>query len=79
MADNLKNINNKNIIVAVDVGTTTIGVSCLDSDKRSVITEFSFSNPQKIYGADVITRIKYCLDVTSAESLMSDMLLMKLN
>ena len=68
-----------NISVAVDVGTTTIGVSCVDADLKSVITEFSFSNPQKIYGADVITRIKHCIDSPSVEKSMSDMLLMKLN
>ncbi len=70
---------NKNISVALDVGTTTVGVSCIDADLKEVITEFSFSNPQKIYGADVITRIRHCIDAPSVEKTMSDMLLLKLN
>lgn len=65
--------------VAVDIGTTTIGVSCIDIYSKRVITEFSFSNPQKVYGADVITRIKNCIDESSAEKNMSDMLLLRLN
>ena len=65
--------------VAVDVGTTTIGVSCIDTSTNIVINEFSFSNPQKVYGADVITRIKNCIDDPSAEKNMSDMLLIRLN
>lgn len=65
--------------VAVDVGTTTIGVSCIDIHTNTVINEFSFSNPQKVYGADVITRIKNCIDDPSAEKNMSDMLLIRMN
>lgn len=71
--------NFKSIGVAVDVGTTTIGVSCIDTNTNIVINEFSFSNPQKVYGADVITRIKNCIDDPSAEKNMSDMLLIRLN
>lgn len=71
--------NFKSIGVAVDVGTTTIGVSCIDIHTNTVINEFSFSNPQKVYGADVITRIKNCIDDPSAEKNMSDMLLIRLN
>jgi uncharacterized 2Fe-2S/4Fe-4S cluster protein (DUF4445 family) len=71
--------NHNGVYVAVDVGTTSIGVSCFDVETDSQLAYFSFSNPQKIYGADVITRIKSCLDTPSAEKNMSDMLLIKLN
>ncbi|MBE5923728.1 MAG: DUF4445 domain-containing protein [Lachnospiraceae bacterium] len=71
--------NQKGIYVAVDIGTTSIGVSCFDVETKSQLASFSFSNPQKIYGADVITRIKNCLDTPSAEKNMSDMILIKLN
>lgn len=48
--------------VAVDVGSTSIGVCCVDLTNRVEILSFSFINPQHIYGADVITRIKYCVN-----------------
>lgn len=48
--------------VAVDVGSTSIGVCCVDLVHKTEILSFSFANPQHIYGADVITRIKHCVD-----------------
>lgn len=48
--------------VAVDLGSTTIAVSCIDLISKEEIAAFSFSNPQCVYGADVITRIKHCID-----------------
>lgn len=56
------NTLHKNIGVAVDVGSTTIGVCCLDLARGIEISSFSFPNPQVKYGADVITRIKHCID-----------------
>ena len=52
----------KKIGVAVDLGSTTIAVCCLDMVTKNEILSFSFANPQHIYGADVITRIKHCVD-----------------
>ncbi|MDE6435281.1 MAG: ASKHA domain-containing protein [Lachnospiraceae bacterium] len=48
--------------VAVDLGSTTIAVSCLNLASKEEILSFSFANPQCRYGADVITRIKYCVE-----------------
>lgn len=48
--------------VAVDVGSTSIGVCCVDLHRKTEILSFSFANPQYIYGADVVTRIKHCVD-----------------
>ena len=48
--------------VAVDVGSTSIGVCCVDLYHKTEILSFSFANPQYMYGADVVTRIKHCLD-----------------
>lgn len=52
---------------AVDIGTTTIASYLVDlrSGKRLCVN--SLLNPQKIYGADVISRIKHTMD--SAEGL----------
>lgn len=48
--------------VAVDLGSTTIAISCINLISKEEIAAFSFSNPQCVYGADVITRIKHCVD-----------------
>ncbi|MDD6071051.1 MAG: ASKHA domain-containing protein [Clostridiales bacterium] len=48
--------------VAVDLGSTTIAVSCLNLLTKEDICSFSFANPQCRYGADVITRIRHCID-----------------
>ncbi len=47
------------IAFAVDVGTTTMVVQCLDMDKHVLIDEERFYNPQRPYGADVISRIQH--------------------
>ncbi len=54
-----------NIGVAVDVGSTSIGVCCVDLIRNIEILSFSFANPQHIYGIDVVTRIKHCVDDVS--------------
>lgn len=51
-----------NIGVAVDLGSTTIAVCCLNMMTKEEMLSFSFVNPQYQYGADVITRIRYCME-----------------
>ncbi len=43
--------------LAVDIGTTSIGVFLIDLCKGTVIASTGLENPQSVYGADVITRI----------------------
>ncbi len=45
--------------IAFDIGTTTIMGSLLDLQKAEVIAVAAATNPQNIYGADVISRISY--------------------
>lgn len=52
----------RTIGIAVDLGSTNIGVSCFDMNHKVEICSFSFSNPQHIYGADIISRIKRCIE-----------------
>lgn len=52
---------------AVDIGTTTIACYLFDLNTGKKLCVDSFLNPQKIYGADVISRIKHTMD--SAEGL----------
>lgn len=44
--------------VAADVGTTTVAVYLYDLKKGQLIESEAFTNPQSIYGADVISRIE---------------------
>lgn len=50
--------NNVKTGVAIDIGTTTISMSFVDLISKTVLKSISILNPQKQYGADVITRIK---------------------
>jgi len=43
--------------VAVDLGTTTLGLYLCDLETQQVITSTAIRNPQAIYGADVMSRI----------------------
>lgn len=52
----------KQVGVAVDLGSTTIGICCMDMVTGTEMLSFSFTNPQHIYGADVVTRMKHCVD-----------------
>lgn len=52
--------DNKKHYAAYDIGTTTLVCFLLDED-GSVLSERSMHNPQKGYGADVISRIQWAL------------------
>lgn len=45
--------------VIIDIGTTTATACLFDLIKKSEIIRISKNNPQKVYGADVISRISY--------------------
>ncbi len=47
--------------IAVDVGTTTVVAHLLDFTEGKVIDTVSGLNKQKVMGADVISRIDYCI------------------
>ncbi|MCL2530802.1 MAG: ASKHA domain-containing protein [Oscillospiraceae bacterium] len=43
--------------LAVDLGTTTVAMQCIDLQTGQVIDSCGFANPQRQFGADVISRI----------------------
>lgn len=45
--------------IAVDIGTTSIGMCLMDLKDEASICEYNLYNPQAVYGADVISRIAY--------------------
>ena len=48
--------------IAVDIGTTTIAAALVDLKIGKIIDTRADLNYQKSYGADVISRISYCID-----------------
>lgn len=47
--------------IAVDIGTTTLAVAAVDRNS-GIIAEITADNPQKMFGADVISRISAAVD-----------------
>ena len=48
----------ESVAIAVDIGTTTIVMALVDLESQQTITTFSAVNPQRAFGADVISRIE---------------------
>lgn len=55
------------ISFGVDIGTTTIVIQCLSMDRHDLLDEERYYNPQRTYGADVISRIQYEHETGSKE------------
>ncbi|GIK42601.1 MAG: hypothetical protein BroJett011_64340 [Chloroflexota bacterium] len=54
------------LAIAVDIGTTTIAVYLLDLVTKRQMTVVSKSNPQAVFGADVISRISAIINDSAA-------------
>ncbi len=50
----------KNLCLALDIGTTTLALALVSPDTKSVVRVTTKTNPQRVYGADVMSRIEYC-------------------
>ena len=50
----------ENICFALDIGTTTLALALVSLDSKKVIRTLTATNPQRRFGADIITRIDYC-------------------
>ncbi len=49
------------LLLAIDLGTTTVVMVLIDGHSGEVILEHKFTNPQRTYGADVLSRIEVTL------------------
>ena len=49
----------KGYALAADLGTTTVVMELIDLEKGKILKEYTFTNPQKSFGADVITRVSW--------------------
>lgn len=54
------NGSKENICVVLDLGTTTLALAAVSLDEKKIITTVTRTNPQRAYGADVMSRIEYC-------------------
>ncbi|MGN0542542.1 MAG: ASKHA domain-containing protein [Acutalibacteraceae bacterium] len=45
---------------AFDIGTTTLALALVSVDGQNIIEVKTKTNPQRLYGADVMSRIEYC-------------------
>ncbi len=52
-----ENLSAKNLSIALDIGTTTLCAALIDLEEKSVLKTVSDLNPQKNFGADVMSRI----------------------
>lgn len=50
----------ENLCFALDIGTTTLALALFSLDENKIIKVITRTNPQRAYGADVMTRIDYC-------------------
>ena len=56
------NMDYKETLIAVDLGTTTIAMQLVDMEKGRIIDTYCEMNPQRRYGSDVLSRIKASCD-----------------
>ncbi len=60
-------VNEKELLIAVDLGTTTIAMRLMEMESGQVIDTYCEMNPQRQYGADVLSRIKASCDGSREE------------
>ncbi|MCK8826926.1 ASKHA domain-containing protein [Natroniella acetigena] len=65
--------------IAVDIGTTTVVLYLIDLNTGAEVDTYSFHNPQKVFGADVISRVNYTLDDRTKVEEMQNVLIKKFN
>lgn len=65
--------------IAVDIGTTTVAVYLYDFISRSPLDHVSFLNPQKPFGADVISRIDSCIQSEENLKKQRDIVVQQIN
>lgn len=55
--------------IALDIGTTNIGGTLIDLDKKEVVSALDRPNEQIIYGDDIISRLKFAIAKNGTEEL----------
>lgn len=65
--------------VAVDVGTTGLSAYLVNMENGEVLNKVSALNPQTEFGADVISRITYCMTIENGINTLSNCIRKKIN
>ena len=66
------------VVLAVDVGTTTIAVVAWSLSSRKILSVVAEKNAQAKYGSDVINRIECAMKLPSGEKILHDCLMKQL-
>lgn len=66
-----------NLCLALDVGTTTLALALVSLDEKRIVRVVTATNPQRAFGADVISRIEYCQQNSVRE--LHDVLIAEIN
>lgn len=53
-------ITSDKLCFVLDVGTTTLALALVATDQKQIIRIITRNNPQRIFGADIMSRIEYC-------------------
>ncbi len=56
----IENCRSENMCYVLDLGTTTLALALVSIDNKSIADIKQAVNSQRLYGADVISRIEYC-------------------
>lgn len=56
----IKGEGTENMCLCLDIGTTTLALALVSLDTGDVFKVKTATNPQRIFGADIMTRINYC-------------------
>ena len=54
-------IATENMHLCLDIGTTTVVLALAEADSGTVVRSVTAANPQRTFGADVISRIEHCM------------------
>ena len=73
------NTEDLNYGIAIDIGTTTIAAYLIDMNKGDVLDTISGLNSQKIFGADVISRIEYSMQGSGKLELLQNKILTQIS
>lgn len=65
--------------VAVDIGTTGLSAYLVNMENGEVLNKVSALNPQTEFGADVISRITYCMSTKNGVNTLSNCIRKKVN
>ncbi|HHW03887.1 MAG TPA: DUF4445 domain-containing protein [Thermoanaerobacterales bacterium] len=71
--------SNKIYGMAVDIGTTTIAAYLFDLKQGKKLDIYSSLNPQRAYGADVISRINYTIEEKQGLEKLQDLMVKEFN